>query len=198
MNKQAKVQAKEVFTGICKRIRRLRKDKGFSLDELSKRTGFAKSYLSQIENLKREPPISTLSQIAHILEIDLLFLLTGETQNSNSISIAVVRKEERKTLHRPFGSLGYVYESITYKKPDRLIEGYIATIGPEFPPDLHLHEGQEMIYVLEGSIEFIYDGETYFIEKGDCVYIDSNRPHTVRSVGEKLAKLLVSFATKKD
>ena len=176
----------------------MRQEKGLSLNELAGKTGFAKSYLSQIENLKREPSISALSQVAHVLGVDVLFLLTGETQNSGAKSLAIVKKGERKTVNRPSGSLAYTYESITYKKPDRLMEGYIVTIGSEFPPEPFVHEGQELTYVLEGTHEFVYEGKTYLLEEGDCYYFDSNRPHFARGVGEKPGKLLVVFVAKKD
>jgi transcriptional regulator with XRE-family HTH domain len=198
MNDAAAIRTKELYTRIGDRIRRLRQDKRLSLNELARRTGFAKSYLSQIENLKREPSISALSQIAHVLGVDVLFLLSGEIQNSGAQSLTIVKKDERKTVNRPSGSLAYIYDSITYKKLDRVMEGYIVTIGFEFPPEPFLHEGQELVYVLEGTHEFVYDGKTYLLEEGDCYYFDSNKPHFGRSVGGKQAKILVVFAAKKD
>jgi len=198
MNDAAATRAKELYTRIGERIRILRQEKGFSLNELARRTGFAKSYLSQIENLKREPSLSALSQIAHVLEVDVLFLLSGEIQNSGAQNFTIVKKGDRKTVNRPSGSLAYVYESITYKKQDRFMEGYIVTMGFEFPSEPFLHEGQELVYGLEGTHEFVYDGKTYLLEEGDCYYFDSNKPHFGRSVGEKLGKVLVVFASKKD
>ena len=198
MNDAAAIRTKELYTEIGKRIRHVRHNKGLSLDELAKKTGFAKSYLSQIENLKREPSISALSQIAHVLGVDVLFLLSGETQNSGAQSLTIVKKGERKTVNRPSGSLAYIYDSVTYKKPDRLMEGYIVTIGFEFPPEPFVHEGQELTYVLEGTHEFVYDGKTYLLEEGDCYYFDSTKPHYGRAVGEKPGILLVVFTAKKD
>jgi transcriptional regulator with XRE-family HTH domain len=198
MNDAAAIRTREVYTAIGKRIRDVRRNNGLSLDELARKTGFAKSYLSQIENLKREPSISALSQIAHVLEVDVLFLLSGEIQNSGAQSFTIVKKGERKTVNRPSGSLAYIYDSITYKKPDRLMEGFIVTIGFEFPPEPFVHEGQELTYVLEGTHEFVYEGKTYLIEEGDCYYFDSNRPHYARAVGEKPGKLLVVFTAKRD
>jgi transcriptional regulator with XRE-family HTH domain len=46
-------------SAIGERIKSICKERGFSLEELARRTGFAKSYLSQIENLRREPSISS-------------------------------------------------------------------------------------------------------------------------------------------
>jgi transcriptional regulator with XRE-family HTH domain len=198
MNDAAANRTKEIYSAIGRRIRAIRQEKGLSLNELARRTGFAKSYLSQIENLKREPSISALSQVAHVLEVDVLFLLSGEIQNSGAQSLTIVKKGERKTVNRPSGSLAYTYDSITYKKLDRVMEGFIVTIGFEFPPEPFTHEGQELTYVLEGTHEFVYDGKTYLLEEGDCYYFDSNRPHYARGVGEKPGKLLVVFAAKKD
>jgi transcriptional regulator with XRE-family HTH domain len=198
MNEDAAFKAKELYSKIGNKIRAIRLEKSLTLNELARRTGFAKSYLSQIENLKREPSISALSQIAHVLDVDLLFLLTGERQSPKAQSLTIVKKEERKTVNRPSGSLGYIYDSVTYKKPDRLMEGYIVTIGFEFPPEPFIHEGQELVYVLEGKHELYYDGQAYFLEEGDCYQFDSDRPHLVRSVGEKLSKVLVIFAVKRD
>lgn len=198
MNEAAGVRTKELYAAIGKRIRDVRRDKDLSLDELARKTGFAKSYLSQIENLKREPSISALSQIAHVLEVDVLFLLSGEIQNSGAQSFTIVKKEERKTVNRPTGSIAYIYDSITYKKPDRLMEGFIVTIGCEFPPEPFVHEGQELTYVLEGTHEFVYDGKTYLLEEGDCYYFDSNKPHYSRAVGDKPGKVLVVFTAKRN
>jgi len=198
MNDAAALRTKELYTEIGKRIRQLRLDMGYSLEEFAKRTGFAKSYLSQIENLKREPSISALSQIAYVLGVDLLFLLSGESQDSVIKKFTIVKENERKTVHRPPGSLSYIYESITYKKQDRLMEGFVVTMGFEFPPEPFVHEGQELAYVLEGKQEFIYDGRAYLLEEGDCYCFDSNRPHYGRSIGDKPCKVLVVFAARKD
>jgi transcriptional regulator with XRE-family HTH domain len=198
MTTAAETKAREICSAIGQRIRLARREKGLSLEEMARKAGFAKSYLSQLENLKREPPISTLSQIAHVLGVDLLFLISGETPIPGRVNLAIVRKGERKTVRRPFGSLGYIYESMTYKKPDRLMEGYIITIGCEFPPEVHEHEGQELHYMLEGRLELLYDGQSYILEEGDCFYFDSNRPHVQRSVDVKPSKVLVVVTTKRD
>jgi transcriptional regulator with XRE-family HTH domain len=167
-----------------------------SLDALAKRTGFSKGYLSEIETLKKEPPISTLSKIAFALETDLPFLLTGETQNSNANKFSIVRKEERQATHGPFGSRGYIYDSLSYKKSDRIVDGYIVTIGSDFPPEPFEHEGQELVFVLEGTQEFLYDGTTYVLKEGDCCCFDSDRPHYSRTLGDRPGKVLVVLAAK--
>lgn len=189
--------AKDICAAIGQRIKALRQEKRLTQDELAQKTGFAKSYLSQIETLKREPPISTLAKIAYVLGVDVFYLLTGEVQQEAERHIAIVKPSERRTVSRPFERFGYTYESISHKKADRLMDAYIVTTGFEFPPEPMTHEGQELVFVLEGKQKFFYDGEVYLVEKGDCYYYDSNRPHYSKSIGKKPGKLLVVFASRK-
>jgi quercetin dioxygenase-like cupin family protein len=56
-----------------------------------------------------------------------------------------------------------------------------------------IHSGQEFNYILEGSIEFYYDGQTQQLKSGDALYFNSDQPHMGRSLSEKPAKVLVIF-----
>ena len=190
-------RARDICTAIGQRIRAIRQEKRLTLDELATRTGFAKSYLSQIETLKREPPISTLTKIAYVLGVDIFFLISGEIRKSDEQFITIVKESERKVISKPSGSPAYMYEPINDKKIDRLMDGYIVTVGPEFPKEPLVHEGQEITYVLEGRHEFVYDGKTYLLEEGDCYCFESMKPHYSRSLGDGPTKLLVVFASKK-
>jgi len=189
--------AAEIYSAICNRIRLKRQANKFSLNELAKKTGFTKSYLSQIENMKREPSISTLTKIAFALEVDVSYLKTGENRNDEGGSITRLKNSERKVIPNPWGSSTSIYEPINDKKLDRAMDGYIVTVGPEFPPEPLTHEGQELAFVLEGSQEFVYDGRSFVLEKGDSFCFDSNKPHFARSLGSVPAKVLVVLTSKK-
>ena len=52
------------------------------------------------------------------------------------------------------------------------------------------HEGQEFVFILDGSIELFYDGRTHRLDKGDSAYIDASKPHTFHGVGEAVAKMV--------
>jgi transcriptional regulator with XRE-family HTH domain len=191
----AEEQTKQIWFGITARIKRIRKERAITLEQLSKKTGFAKSYLSQIERLRREPPISTLTKIAYVLGVDVIFLLTGENPRADEEGITLVKAAERRIVVRPDGSPEYKYESLTYKKK-RLMDAFILTAGFEFPREPVVHEGEELTFMLEGKQEFIYDGKSYTVEEGDCYYFDSARPHYSKSIGDKPAKFLVVFTAK--
>jgi mannose-6-phosphate isomerase-like protein (cupin superfamily) len=41
------------------------------------------------------------------------------------------------------------------------------------------HEGEEFLYVLEGRVDFEYDGEIHHLEVGDTAYFDATHKHRV-------------------
>ena len=79
---------------------------------------------------------------------------------------------------------------------DRLMDSYIVTTAFDFPKNPGAHEGQELIFVLEGTQELVYDGKSRILEEGDCCYFDSSKPHYGKSIGEKMSKALVVFTAK--
>ena len=56
-------------------IRAWREHKQIKMNQLAKKVGISSSYLSQIENGKRNPTIDTLKAIARELEIDIDMLI---------------------------------------------------------------------------------------------------------------------------
>src|SRR3546814_16868364 len=79
---------------ISFRLKALRRQYQFSLEQLSQRTGLTKSYLSTLERGVSEPSISTVLKLAQAYEIGVSQLIgTGEGGESEAIS--VVRRNER-------------------------------------------------------------------------------------------------------
>jgi transcriptional regulator with XRE-family HTH domain len=186
-------ERKLICSAIGERIRNSRKEKDLTLDVLATTTGFSKSYLSQIENMKREPTIGTLTKIAHAMGTDALFLISGVQQDVDRKDFTVVRADERKAMPDAFRQRGLKYESLAYKKHDRLMDAYIVEMGPDFPEGTKPWQGQEFVFVLEGTHEFVYDGVSYVMNEGDAYYFDSTKTYKGRNIGSKPAKILVVF-----
>lgn len=61
----------------------IRKQRGYTLSELSVRSGISKSYLSSIErNLQQNPSIHVMEKIALVLKVDLkrLLIIAGDLE----------------------------------------------------------------------------------------------------------------------
>lgn len=63
---------------IGKTLRQLRKDKNLTLKSLSEKSGISISFISDIENERRDPSPDTAKKLADALNIDVTLLLKGE------------------------------------------------------------------------------------------------------------------------
>jgi transcriptional regulator with XRE-family HTH domain len=174
---------------IVENIKQTRLFREMSLEQLAIGAGLTKGYLSKIENAKKVPPFSTLVKIAAALNIDVTRLISGDPESGETAGMCIVRSGERRKVATKGGLYGYRYEELAYKKPGKNMEPYI--IMPSFTEKaVFSHQGEEFMYVLEGTHEFVYGGESYILEAGDSVYFDSAVPHSGRSLGSKRARVL--------
>jgi transcriptional regulator with XRE-family HTH domain len=171
---------------IGKRIKFLRKKKGITLEGLAAETGFTKGYLSKVEKSLKAPPVSTLGTIARALGTTISMLL-GEDSSASPISI--VRKDERLLITRDGTDFGYSYEAVAHKFANKMMEPFILTL-PIRPKKrtMFQHEGEEILFVLEGRTKFQHGSKEFIMEEGDCVYFDSGIPHFGESIGDKPVK----------
>ncbi len=171
---------------IGKRIKVLRVSKRITLDGLAAQTGFTKGYLSKVEKSTKAPPISTLGNIARALGVNISFLLGEE---NNFTSFCLVRKGERSLVSRDGTASEYAYEAVAHKFANKTMEPFILTL-PVDPQkkNFYQHEGQEILFVIEGKMKFTHGVDEYIAEEGDCLYFDSGIPHLGVSVGTKAAK----------
>jgi len=68
--------------------------------------------------------------------------------------------------------------------------------GVSFPP--HSHPGEELVYVVEGSLEYALDGSPpVTLKAGDVLFIPAGTPHAVRNVGTTKAAELGTYFVEK-
>lgn len=178
---------------IGKRIKEHRKKKGITLRELAEKTGFTKGYLSKIEKSKKAPPISTLILIIKALGITISEILEEEEER---ISISLVKNEEKPIVARNGSAFGYSYQALAHKFSKKHMEPYIITL-PVNPKRkvIFQHKGEEMVYVLEGTMKFFHGDKEFIVKRGDCIYFDSSVPHYGISDGKKEVKCLAVIYT---
>ena len=171
---------------IGKRIKALRNEKRITLESLAVQTGFTKGYLSKVEKSEKAPPVSTIGKIAQALGTTISALL-GEAGSSQPICL--VKKNERPLMAKDGTHFDYSYEAVAHKFANKMMEPFILTL-PANPKakTLYQHEGQEILFVLEGTMKFLHGAEEFIAEEGDCLYFDAGIPHFGESVGPKAAK----------
>ncbi|GAA6199946.1 XRE family transcriptional regulator [Aquicoccus sp. SU-CL01552] len=174
-----------------RRLRQLRRDRGWTLAEVAERSGLAISTISKAERGVISLTYDRLSQLAQGLEVDLAAFFNAEGQSFAPGSFAVARKGEFKRQETP----NYVYEMLF---PDLWNKAMVPMMGSlkarelvDFE-DFVRHPGQEFLVVMEGAVTVFTEGrEPVRLEAGDSLYFDSAIGHLYASDGDRDARILV-------
>ncbi len=94
-------------------------------------------------------------------------------------------------------SMGYSYELLANRSKFSGIEPTIVHVTPrkmnQRLNQTYTHSQDEFIYILEGKINLLYDGEKHLLEKGDSAYFQGSKPHLFVPVDDEEAQVLTCF-----
>jgi len=163
---------------LGKRIRLRRKEINLSLQELAEKTELTPGFLSQIERGLAEPSISSLRRIAKVLDTAMFYFLIDEEDVS-----PVVRKHERRTISFP--EIPMVYELLC-PNINHQMEMFLSRMAPgakscETPMP---HPGEEIAYVLQGTMKIRLDQTEHILNEGDTIYYLGSTPHQIINIGD--------------
>ena len=170
------------------KIKRMRQIKDITLRELAKQTELSSSFISQVENGKTSPSLQSIKKIATVLNTTVGELLEEKGSIENTL---VVHKEKRKSL-KNIGK-GVEIQFLSSLDRSHYMEPLIHIVEPHAISgnQSYKHEGQEFIYILNDCIvELKLGNEINVLNKGDCIYFDSNINHSFKNVSDKAAKVL--------
>lgn len=82
--------------------------------------------------------------------------------------------------------------------PGREVVQNLVEITPEAAPIRHWHPGEEIIYVIEGSLEYEVDGMApATVHAGEPFFVPAEAVHAVRNVGSGNALELATYVVEK-
>lgn len=184
-------------TAVGEKIKKIREEKGISLQEFARRSGFSSALLSQIENHLVSPPLGTLIKVAKALDVEIGCFF----KDVREAPYTIVRHNERKMISRVASrtgkKYGYSYESLAFDMKGRHMEPFIVTLEPATVKESHAyaHDGEEFIFVLDGRMKVRLGDHTDVLEPGDSIYYDSRIPHLVECMDDRETRILaVIFA----
>jgi quercetin dioxygenase-like cupin family protein len=71
-------------------------------------------------------------------------------------------------------------------------------LDPDAPAIRHWHPGEEIIYVLEGTLEYEIDGQPpTTVSAGEALTVPAEAVHSVRNVGDGNAAELATYVVEK-
>ena len=170
------------------RIRYLRLTRGLRMRDVAQRADCSESMISKIETGHAAPSLRVLHKIANALGTSIAALI--EARDGNNI-IQRAGARELMTLRKGGDGGRVILERIAPTKPNSRLEGNIHIVEPGAESDGAIsHEGEELGYVLEGSIELTVDGEHYYAQTGDSFVFASTRQHRYYNPGRVVARVL--------
>lgn len=177
---------------VGKRIESFRQRKDLSVEALAEAAGIKTQVLQAIENDDVYPAIGVLIKLARALGLRLGSFMDDQFKEDP----LVVLKAKRIGRRQNIGSNAnpYEYYSLGQGKPDRHMEPFYVVVGPNEMP-LSSHEGEEFIYVVQGSLELRCGNKVQVLEPGDSVYYNSLLPHSLRAAGSDTAEIVATVFT---
>jgi len=173
------------------KLRRIRLDRGLTLEEVGQKSGVARSTLSKVENGLMSPTITMLQRIIEGLSLGFDELFEGGVGKEQGLGR---RSITRSGKGQPFHVGPYAHEmmaaDLAAKKMQVFKTRILARTVAEFDGWVR-HDGEEFIYVLHGQIKVFtefYTEETLSI--GDGIYLDSQMGHACVSVSREEAEVL--------
>ena len=168
------------------RLRQLRRVKGLTVDSLARAIGVDKAHLSRVENNVKTPSIAMLAQLAHELGTTMGHLL-GETLDESEIRIT--RAEDLETTEDQSGSHRFL--PLLHGSSVGSFEAFLFYPGTNADEVEGRHEGQEMLFVVAGSVEIIFRTQSFQLRRGDCIQFPGYLAHRLRRIGRPQAAALL-------
>ena len=186
---------------LGERIAELRKTYSISREVLSERSGVSADLIAKIEDAGLIPDLAPLIKISRGLGVRLGTLLDDHEQLGPVICRAGNTAETTRFKTgipeglAASGHHGMSFNALAADKTGRHMEPFIVTIQADAKQDKSAHEGEEFIYVMEGTLSLEYGNDKETLKTGDSVYYDSIVPHKVFSADNNPVKILAVIYT---
>ncbi|MFH2129906.1 MAG: XRE family transcriptional regulator [bacterium] len=178
---------------IGEKIRNLREEKGLSLGELSNLTGYDVELLSNIERRVVQPQLGTIIRLSKALDSAFSRMMAGSGDRLYSIT----RRHDQKVISRSTSQKSnkplYSYRSLAPEVKGRHMEALLVELEADPDVEPSVHEGEEFIYVIEGTVAMTIGTETVDLFPGDSIYYLSTTPHLIAGKNGKATILAVLY-----
>lgn len=164
---------------VAETLKRVRKDRGWTLDELARRSGVSRAMLSQIEACKTNPTIAVLWKISSAFGLNFSALL-GEDLGRD---VTLIRREEMQVLSSADGK--FQSRPLFPRAAARKAELYELKLAPgaksEGPP--HPAGTRENLVVVKGTLTLWVAGVAFEVAEGDAIDFAADVPHGYENRG---------------
>ncbi len=169
-------------------IRKYRKEKRLTLKAVAEKAGVSEGFLSQVENTTSSPSVDTLISICNAIGVNAGDLLNQASAQEN---LAIVHKEEWDDIEVP--RTGFVTRRFLSPENRTVLDSAILFLKPEkvIPARKNIKNGQEILCVLQGTLELVHGEQVVHLAEGDAVHFYANpAKQTIVNKGKETAVVL--------
>ncbi len=165
---------------LCRRVKELRGERGWSLDALSAASGVSRSMLSQIERRQANPTLAVTCRIAQAFEMSL-----GELVElpQASARIEVIRAEDRAFHYRSDNDCKIRTLSPLHLEKD--VEFYEVLLHPQgiLKSAPHFEGTREFLTIQKGRVRVASSEESTVLTRGDSANYRADVIHAIENIG---------------
>src|SRR5262249_20003203 len=81
--------------------------------------------------------------------------------------------------------------------PGREVIQVRVDFDPGYAAPRHTHPGEEIIYVLEGTLEYEIGGKVVTVKAGDVLFVPAGTPHSAKNIGRTNGAELATYVVEK-
>ena len=157
-------------------------------DDLAKRTGRTPEFIEALENNTTTPSVGFMIQLAEVFGVDSGTFLNDDAQAALSDNRA--KEYTRRTSN-------YHYQTLTPGAENEHLRVFMITIesNKKHKPVAYRHEGEEFVFVMDGTLELTLDGKPHKLMAGESMKFNSQTSHQLKSIGSMDTKCLVTLYT---
>jgi transcriptional regulator with XRE-family HTH domain len=175
------------------RLRRIRKEKGCTLKQLSQSSGVALSTLSKAELGQTALSYEKFVAIALALDVDMSVLLQSEDEpvvEGWAGKVMTATSVDQSEYHTATYRHQFFFSDVAGKAMIPIAATIHSRSVEEFTEFIK-HPGQEFAYVLSGAIRLVFEnGEEIHLKRNEATYFDSSIGHIYLSTSKTPARVL--------
>lgn len=178
-----------ITQNVARNLKRIRKSKEMSLDDVARQTGISKSMLGQIERGVSIPTVETLGKIVSGLRISYNSLISAAKND-----VVLVDKEKLVPSYTSECEDYKAYEYFPYEE-DRTFEIYLMNLAAHasYASEGHGDNTYEYLTVLSGTLTVKVDDRLYDVAEENSIRFPTNGKHEYMNNSDYMVKFSVTF-----
>ncbi len=174
---------------VAQRIKTVREDMGFTLEQVAEATSHTVEECRSIENGETDFGFTFIYKFSQLCKIEITDIMEGNSPILTNYT--VTKRGEGMPIRR---LEGYTYFHLAAMFRNKLAEPFYVTIPYSEdalikPQHLVTHKGQEFDVVIKGCVRIQIGDHHEILHEGDSIYYDSSSPHDLVAMGGESAEI---------